>query len=147
MEVIIKGKRYNTDKATMIGEGSASCPRSDFAFFEEVLYKKRTGEYFIHGHGGPASKYAQLVDHNTWSGGSKIIPLTYAAAMEWAEEHLSAQDYIAEFGDPEPDDDTTEVMTISVPASVAARIRREAQLAGTSISGLIASKFIDNDRA
>ena len=40
------------------------------------MYQKRTGEFFLFGRGGPASKYAQAQKNNGWSNGEKLIPLT-----------------------------------------------------------------------
>lgn len=92
MKKIINGKRYDTDKARMIGEDSYSNPR-DFSYWCETLYQKRTGEFFLYGEGGPASKYAESRGQNTWGGGSKIIPLSYNVAKKWAEDHLDADTY------------------------------------------------------
>lgn len=54
----------------------------DFRYVEETLYRKRTGEFFLFGQGGPASKYAVSTGLNSWSGGSKIIPLSVAEAKQ-----------------------------------------------------------------
>src|SRR5690606_41772958 len=57
--------------------GSASYSnRTDFRFWSEELYRKKTGEFFLYGEGGPASKYGRKIEQNTWSGGEQIIPLT-----------------------------------------------------------------------
>ena len=141
MKRIIKGKVYDTDTAKLIAEASASCAHSDFGYWEEELYQKKTGEYFLHGAGGPASKYARHVEINSWSGGQQIIPLTYEAAREWAEKELGANEYISIFGDPGEGDDGSEIMTISIPKAVAKKIRQEASQNGASISSTIASKF------
>ena len=97
MKKYIDGKCYDTETAKYIGSASYLYP-SDFHYWEEKLYqKKKTGEYFLYGEGGPASKYAVAIDQNSWTGGEKIIPLTKEEAREWAEEHLSAEKYEAEF--------------------------------------------------
>lgn len=135
MKKIINNKRYDTDTAREIGEYSYM-NRRDFAYFCETLYCKRTGEYFIYGEGGPASKYAETVGQNEWCGGERIIPMSYEKARAWAERHLDADDYEKEFGEV-AEDDSTETVTISLPASTIAKIRRKAQEAGTSVSGII----------
>ena len=96
MKRIINNRRYDTEKAKEIGRGSGGFP-GDFNYYEEVLYKKRTGEYFIYGRGNANTKYAVQVDSGTWSGGSAITPLSYGEAREWAEKHLDADEYEAEF--------------------------------------------------
>lgn len=138
MKKIISGKMYNTETAIDVGYYSNNVPCSDFSHFCETLFRKKTGEYFIHGTGGPASKYAESCGQNSWSGGSRIIPLTYANARTWAEEHLDTDEYEAEFGEV-TEDDSTVVLSVSVPANVAATARRAAQEAGLSLSEYIAS--------
>lgn len=135
MKKIINNKRYDTETAREIGYDSYS-NRSDFAYWCETLYCKRTGEYFIYGEGGPASKYAETVGQNEWCGGERIIPMSYENARDWAERHLDADDYEKEFGEV-AEDDSTETVTISLPASTIAKIRRKAQESGTSVSGII----------
>jgi len=55
MKKIINGKRYDTETAQLIGSASYS-NRTDFRFWSEELYRKKTGEFFLYGEGGPASK-------------------------------------------------------------------------------------------
>lgn len=141
MKKIINSKLYDTETAKEMGQDSYLYPR-DFGHWVETLYKKRTGEFFLHGVGGPASKYAESCGQNQWSGGEKIIPLTYEAARAWAEEHLDADDYQEIFGavsEGESDERTT--LSISIDSATADRIRREAQEKGMTVSALIASKF------
>lgn len=102
MKKVIKGKLYDTEKATEVGSWHDGYP-SDFRYVCETLYRKRTGEYFLHGEGGPMSRYAQSCGQNQWTGGESITPLTYEAAKQWAEDHLDADEYEAEFGIPEED--------------------------------------------
>lgn len=136
MKKIISNKRYDTKTAREIGADSYNGSTSDFAYWRETLYCKRTGEYFIYGEGGPASKYAEPVGQNEWCGGERIIPMSYENARAWAERHLDADDYEKEFGEV-AEDDSTETVTISLPASTITKIRRKAQEAGTSVSGII----------
>ena len=100
MKKIIYNKMYNTETATEIGSDNYSYS-NDFRYWLEILYKKKTGEYFLYGEGGPMSKYRKYSSYNSWGGGEEIIPMTYDEAREWAEEHLDADTYIATFGDVE----------------------------------------------
>lgn len=140
MKKIINGKMYDTDTAKRVGSIFHGDGLRDFRHYEETLYKKRTGEYFLHGEGGPMSRYAESVGQNQWSGGEKIIPLDYKAATEWAEENMDADDYQEEFGEVSEEGERV-MLSISVDAAVADRIRKAAAEAGTSVSALIASKF------
>ena len=140
MKQIIKGKLYDTETAKEIAAWGNNRSTRDFSYCSETLYRKRTGEYFLYGHGGPMSKYAESCGDNSWSGGSKIIPLTYKAAQEWGEEHMDADDYMEEFG-PVSESEEMTMLSVSVTEAIAERIRREAQEKGLSVSALIASKF------
>ena len=59
MKKIINGKLYNTETAKKLAEYSNDCTWSDFRCLEEALYRKRTGEYFLYGSGGPLTGYAE----------------------------------------------------------------------------------------
>lgn len=54
-----------------------------------------------------------------------------------AEEHLTTDEYDAEFGAPE-EDDTTTVLTLSLPAGVVAKARQEAAKRDIMLSQYIA---------
>lgn len=101
MKKVIKGKMYDTDTAKKVAEYSASCGRGDFYYYEEELYRKKTGEYFLYGDGNAASKYSKRCGQNEWCGSEAIIPLTEKEAKEWAEEHLDGDEYCGIFGVPE----------------------------------------------
>lgn len=135
MKRIINNKKYDTETARMIGSDSYSNPR-DFNYWAETLYRKRTGEYFLYGEGGPNSRYSKRIEQNCWSGGEKIIPLTYENARKWAEEHLSVNEYEAEFGEVS-EDDSSETINVSMPAALLAKLRRQAQENETSVSKII----------
>lgn len=101
MKKIINGKKYDTDTATLLGEFYADGGPSDFSYYEEEFYQKRTGEFFIYGKGGPRSPYAVAVGPRGWRGSEKIVPLTDAEAMSWAEKNLDVEDYEDIFGEVE----------------------------------------------
>jgi len=98
MKQIINGKMYNTSTAQEICENSDGNGRGDFNFFEERLYKKKTGEFFLAGEGGPASKYRRA-SGNGYSGGSKIITLSEEGARAWLESAADSDLYEATFGE------------------------------------------------
>lgn len=140
MKKIINGKLYDTETAKEVGLRAHGEGPRDFHYFVERLYRKRTGEYFLHGEGGPMTQYARTVGQNQWSGGEKIMPLDYQAAREWAKKHMDADDYMEEFG-PVSEESERTTLSVSLDAAVADKIRKEAQEKGVSISALIASKF------
>jgi hypothetical protein len=87
MKKTINGKTYNTETAKEIGSWSNNYYYNDFNHCQESLYVTKKGNYFIHGSGGPMSKYSVSVGNNCWGGSSDIIALTESEALEWAEEH------------------------------------------------------------
>ena len=137
MKKIIKGKLYDTDTASRV---YSDIRGNGFDRIEETLYRKRTGEYFIHGEGGARTRYAEQDGTGAYMWGESVVPLTLKAAQEWAEEHMSADAYQAEFG-PASEDAERVTLSISLDAVAAARIRAEAAERGMSVSALIASKF------
>lgn len=100
MKKIINGKLYDTETATCVGDDQFSDAR-DCKYWYERLYRKKNGEYFLYGEGGPDSKYAVIVGFTEWRGGEKIVPMDINEAKEWVEKHLSADAYIEEFGKPD----------------------------------------------
>ena len=136
MKKIIDGKRYDTETAKLIGEDSYSNP-SDFNYWCETLYQKKTGEFFLHGKGGARTKYAQAIDSNSWCSGERIMPLSYDKAREWVEKHLDADTYEEVFG-PVAEDDSKRALNLSLPASVADTLKRMAAESGRTQSDIVA---------
>lgn len=98
MKAIINGLRYDTTKATLIGEASSDEVRSDFRYWSAGLYvTSRSKRYFLAGEGGAMTRWAQSAGQNSWSGGSGIKPLDEADAREWAERYLTTEEVEAAF--------------------------------------------------
>ena len=91
MRKIINGKAYDTDTAERIVNWDNGYYTNDFHYCSETLYRKRTGEFFIHGGGGALSSWSESVGQNTWQGGTGIRPLTLAEAKEWVEARANDQ--------------------------------------------------------
>lgn len=142
MKQYIKNKSYDTSTAAHIGSyeyGGAS----DLDHFCETLYRKRTGEYFLHGSGGAMSRYAVMSVANSWSGGEKISPLTADQAREWAQEHLDTATYDSEFGEI-VDDNSTESVLLHINSALVERSRREQSSLGIgSLSAFIEKTLQD----
>ena len=139
LKKVLHGKVYDTEKAIPIGEFSPDIACESPEFFSETLYKKRSGELFLFGEGNTETKYAELAKDG-WKSGSRIVPLSFSQARDWAAKYLDELPDI--FRDVE-DEETRETMSISLPRSKAQKIRREAAEQGISISAVIASKFED----
>lgn len=129
MKKIINGKVYNTDTAKKVASWYSSYARNDFHYYEEELYQKKTGEFFLYGEGNAASPYSKSCGQNEWCGGERIEPLTFTEAQKWCEDHLDGEDYCAIFGEP---DESGEVVTLGlqVSAAAAAKLKQEAAKLG-----------------
>ena len=140
MKKIINGRVYDTEKARELGTYANYGSWRDFSHLEETLCRKKTGEYFLFGEGGPMTKYAVAEGQNGWSGGKRIMPMTYDEAREWAEKHLDADDYEKIFGEIVEDDGAgKQVVSISVSPAKWEAAKREAAKRGVGISEYIES--------
>lgn len=141
MKKIICGKVYDTNTAKVLGDWSNGGSWRDFGHVVETLYKKKTGEFFLHGEGGAASKYAVSEGPNSWTGGERIMPMTFEEAREWAEEKLTADEYEGIFGKVEEDDSKT-LISAYIRKDTAEKLKRIASETGCSQSELL-QRLID----
>jgi len=96
MKKVINGKVYNTETATQIANWDNGIYGSDFHACEETLYVTSKGAYFVHGDGGPATRWARPVGSNGRCGGSGIEVLSQREALQWCENHAVDADVISE---------------------------------------------------
>lgn len=135
MNKVIKGKRYDTNTAKAVVTYSADCPASDFSYYRETLYQKRTGEFFLHGRGNSASKYAESCGQNSWMSGEEIVPITTAKAQEWVEKHFDADIYEKIFGKVEEE---KTALKLSLDTTTVADLKRIAVAKNMTASELVA---------
>lgn len=136
MKKYINRKLYDTGSAKKCGEYEPNPYRSDFSWYCETLYQKKTGEYFLHGDGNAASKYSKSCGLNEWCGTEIIRPLTYEDAQEWAEKHLACDEYIKIFGDPEENSEKTS-LNLYIRKDTSERLKQAAAKAGKTVSEYI----------
>lgn len=137
MKKIISGKIYDTETAELVGSWSNAGSWRDFSHIEEELYRKRTGEFFLHGEGGPMTQYARATGQNSWSGGERIMPTSFAEAREWAEKHLDGDEYEKIFGEV-VEDETMVLVSYKLPRHIDERIKRESQERGIPQAQVVA---------
>lgn len=103
---------------------------------EETLYRKvtNTSTYFLHGRGGARTRYAKS-KKGTLIAGEDINPLTFAEAKKWAEEHLTAEEFKAEFCAVE--EEGSERFGLRIPSATASKIRMVAKERSITISALV----------
>ena len=138
MKKIINNKAYDTNTAKELGSWSNMADYGNFSQFSETLYRKKTGEFFLYGEGGPMTKYAVAEGSNSWRGGSRIMPLSFQEARAWAEEHLGGEEYEAIFGEVVEDDSRVQVC-YSLSAQAAETVKRRAAELGISASAYVES--------
>ena len=134
MHKTIANKVYDTTTAKALGSWTKGYS-SDRGYLCETLYLKKTGEYFLHGEGGPRSRYAQRVGPNTWGYGERILPMGNEEAHDWAENHLNSAAYEVVFGAVEDSEDLIPI-TVKLRASTAERLHRAARERGGQLSDL-----------
>lgn len=137
MYKVINGKRYNTETAEKVGDWWNGLSVRDFNHCSEELYRKRSGEFFLYGEGGPLSSYA--VSHgNETSGSEQIRPLSLDEAKRWVENRLDGEDYDRIFGAP---DESGEKQTVAIRLTNAAIAKLKNSAAAQQIS---MSEVIEN---
>lgn len=131
MRKIINGRKYDTETARLVAEDEGRENHDDpSSRYRDALYQKRTGEYFLEGWGGPNTKWAQTT--GTLYGrmeGQGIMPLAYEEARDWMEGHMDADEYEAEFGDPDEQEGTV-VLSVRVSAAAKAALDRACARSG-----------------
>lgn len=103
---------------------------------EETLYRKvtKTSHYFLHGKGGARTQYA-AAKKGTLVSGEDIKPLSYAEAKKWAEDHLTEEEFRAEFCIKEEGE--SERFSLRISSAAASKIRIAAKERNTTISALV----------
>ena len=142
MKKVINGKRYNTETATKLAVFCADYPKEDTHYWEETLYRKLTGEFFLHGCGGWDSKYACWMPQ--WDGGGKLIPLTVDEAKTWVKENMDQETYDRIFGEI-VDDDARRVVGFSLTGKTVEMIKRgaaERQMTLSDFVSMCVEKFM-----
>lgn len=141
MKKIINGKRYDTETAEYIGSTSWGDGPSDFNHWSEELYRKRTGEFFIYGEGGPNSKYSKSLSYNEWSGSEELRPITEDEAKEWVEDYLDGDDYEKLW--PVVEDDSKKTTSIMLSSDAYDKLKKMSADKGLSMSQIIEGMVLD----
>lgn len=95
MKKVINGLIYNTETARRVYCWDNGLYPGDFGRCEEDLYVTKKGAFFLHGEGGPLTRWATSVAGGR-SSGSGIEALTTQQALEWCETHDVPADTIAD---------------------------------------------------
>lgn len=120
MNKIINGKRYDTNTATLVYEAGNGY-YNDCNAWGVDLYRKRTGEYFLHFWGGSYQEFLLAESSNTYNSDGVIKPITVDDAREWLEKNADADTYESEFGPVASDDNDR--LNLSLPNNIKNKIK------------------------
>lgn len=93
MRKIIGGKKYDSLTAEKLAEWNNGGFYGDFTRSDQTLYRKKTGEFFL------CSEGAERRGGGEIGFGEEIIPLSEREARDWAEDHISDEEYEEIFGE------------------------------------------------
>lgn len=111
MKKIINGSRYDTDTAKCLGRDRSSSSASDFSYWEQELYRTKAEKYFVH-----KVSFGYPKSDGSFGWGEEIVPVSEAAARQWAEHHLSADEDEIEAIFAQDQDDAR--FTVVLPSSL-----------------------------
>lgn len=134
MNKVINGKRYDTETAELVGQWDNGHNFGEFQYECEELYRKKTGEFFLYGKGGPMSSYAVPSGNNNWTGSSKITPISIDEAKEWAEKNLDADDYEKYF---QLEEEGNIAFSLLIPGNLYNRLKEVSEKTGKSMKDII----------
>lgn len=127
MKKIINNRVYDTDTAQLIKQADHDNIISSEGSCKQSLYRKRTGDYFLCVSGARADSF-----HNLHLTGAKhdrerhIYLLTYEQAKSWAEEEMTADEWLAIF-EPAEEDDSLTALNLTLSASSVSKFKLTAQ--------------------
>lgn len=125
MRRIIKNKVYDTSTARKMGAYRNPEGNGIFYYYEYTLYRKKTGEFFLHACGRSNSH-------------ESIMPLTYDEAQEWAEELLTEEQYKGIFFGVVDEETETEALTAQLPTAIVTQLKRRTDKSGQLIKEAVA---------
>ena len=129
MRQIIKNKVYDTNTAKKIGSYRNPKDSNDSVYYEETLYRKKTGEFFLHTYDRKITSYSD------WA---RIIPLTYDEAQEWAEIALTEEQYKSIFLGVVDEGTEMEALTVQLPTVIVTKLKRRTDKSGQLIKEAVA---------
>lgn len=124
MGKIINGRKYDETTAKLVGSWDNGLYTNDFNYRSEDLYRKKTGEFFLH----------------CWR--SQYVPLTYGEAQDWAEKHLDSEEYEKIFGEVYEDKEDA-ILTARVSPAIKRKVSQLASKNGCSFSEIVSIAIND----
>jgi len=97
MRKIINDRAYDTDTAELLFRFVGDLEQNDYRFFAQTLYRKKNGEFFMLCEGDAMSPYLRGNGVEPVMGG-EIQVLEESEIREWAQFHMTGDEYEAIFG-------------------------------------------------
>ena len=129
----MNGKLYNTESAKELARIDSGHSPSDFEYWEETLYRTKTGNFFLYGWGHGNSRYGEW-HGNSGGDGERIMPMEPEEAIQWAEHNLPGDEVDQIFGRLEED---KVKITADISISAKEQIDRIRKETGKSIGEII----------
>lgn len=135
MHRYIYGVLYKTENSRRIDARSGGDPKNG-TDWQEILYARRDGSYFMHVTAGPEVRAGSAVRRRFWVGNEGILPLSFEQASQWCKEHSAPELYEKEFGALVSRPGKMRV-DLTVPADLYSALRREAVQGGMTLGEYI----------
>ena len=98
MQQVIDRTLYDTEQAEAIAQYAPLIDSGDYNYLVETLYKTAAGDYFLHGDGGAATKWAEK-QGGYRTANEEIELLTEDEAVDWCETRkIDGEIIVEEFG-------------------------------------------------
>lgn len=147
MKEIINGVLYDTTTAKHLGEWRSSENSATLDYCVLTLYQKVNWEFFLACSGVGAVRYICHISDGLVGRCKNILPLSPEDAAEWAEDFLTADEYVAAFGKVSEDDGYMSTYLL-LPSEVAVKAQEAAATMGIDFSGYIEKLILaDNQSA
>lgn len=89
MKTIIKGKKYDTETASLIAEGGWWDSSVNYSQ-TEFLFQKKNGEFFRYDE--KRTTYGNIQNYQ------EIVPFSLEEAKDWGEKYMTTEKYELVFG-------------------------------------------------
>lgn len=89
MRRIISGRRFDTEKATLIAQSSSSVRKGHPYYYQESLYQTPKGIWFLRGEGGSLTQWARPAEGGRRLRGANIYALSHKEVKAWLKAYAS----------------------------------------------------------
>lgn len=136
MRKIVNGVLYDTTTAKHLGDWQSSSDSSSPDYCVLALYQKSNREFFLACSGNGTEHYVYHISDGFAGCTKSIVPLSPEDALEWAEDHLSVDEYVAALGRVSEDDGYKSAYLL-LPSELAMKAQESAAATGVEFSEYI----------